>query len=103
MENQSTTRTPYPSDVSDEEWAFSEPFLTLMDPNAPQREHDLREVYNGVRYVLRTGGGWRYVPHDLPPWWVVYQQYRRWLAAGCFEALLEAQGDSIVARKPQQG
>ena len=88
MENKSTRRS-YPSDVSDEEWAFIEPFLTLIHADSPQREYDLRDVYNGVRYVLRTGCPWRYLPHDLPPWWAVYQQYRRWLEAGCFEDLLE--------------
>lgn len=84
------TRKPYPSDVSDEEWAFIEPFLTLIRPDAPQREHDLREVYNGVRYVMRTGCAWRYLPHDLPPWEAVYQQHVRWIEAGCYEDLLTA-------------
>ena len=82
------TRKPYPSDVSDEEWAFVAPYLTLMDPQAPQREHDLREVFDGLRWVVRTGSPWRYLPHDLPPWASVYQQTRRWMAAGVFEAIV---------------
>jgi transposase len=44
-----------------------------------QREHDLRAVFNAVRYVARTGGPGRYLPNDLPPWFVVYQQMQRWL------------------------
>jgi transposase len=48
----------------------------------------LREVFNAVRYVAKTGCPWRWVPGDLPPWAAVYQQMRRWLAAGCFEALV---------------
>lgn len=60
-------RTPYPSDVTDEEWELVAPYLTLMTEDAPQREHSLREVFNGLRYVVRTGGAWRYLPHDLPP------------------------------------
>ena len=82
------TRNPYPTDVSDEEWALVAPYLTLMTPDAPQRVHDLREVFNGLRYVVRGGVSWRMLPNDLPPWRAVYQQTQRWLAAGCFEALV---------------
>lgn len=53
-----------------------------------QREHDLREVFNGLRWVVRTGSPWRYMPHDLPPWEAVYQQTRRWLDAGVFEDMV---------------
>lgn len=84
----SSTRTPYPSDVSDDEWAFVAPYLTLLSEDASQRRHDLREVYNGVRYIVKTGAHWRMLPHDLPPWPAVYQQMRRWLAAGCFENIV---------------
>jgi transposase len=82
------TRKPYPSDVSDEEWAFAAPYLALVREDAPQRSHDLREVLNGLRWVVRTGSPWRYMPHDLPPWEAVYQQTRRWLKAGVFEAMV---------------
>jgi transposase len=81
-------RKPYPSDVSDEEWAFVAPYLTLMTEDAPQREHALREVFNGLRYIVRGGIPWRMMPHDLPPWYTVYQQTQRWLKAGVFEALV---------------
>ena len=77
-------RKPYPSDVSDEEWSFVAPYLTLMRDDAPQREHDLREIFNGLRWIVRTGSPWRYMPNDLPPWEAVYQQTQRWIAAGVF-------------------
>jgi transposase len=82
------TRKPYPSDVCDEEWAFVAPYLTLVREDAPQRNHDLREVFNGLRWIVRTGSAWRYMPHDLPPWEAVYQQTRRWLSAGVFEQMV---------------
>jgi transposase len=82
------TRKPYPSDVSDEEWAFVAPYLALVREDAPQRNHELREVFNGLRWLVRTGSPWRYVPHDLPPWEAVYQQTQRWLRAGVFEAMV---------------
>jgi transposase len=78
----------YPSDVSDEEWAFLAPYLTLMHEDAPQRHHPLRELFNGLRFIARTGLQWRFMPNDLPPWPAVYQQTRRWLAAGVFEAII---------------
>lgn len=83
-----STHKPYPSDVSDEEWAFAAPYLTLMDPEAPQREHDLREVFNALRWIVRTGSPWRYIPNDLPPYSAVYQQTQRWISAGVFEAMV---------------
>lgn len=81
-------RKAYPSDVSDEEWALVAPYLTLMTEDAPQREFPLREVFNGLRWIVRTGAQWRWLPHDLPPWPVVYQQSRRWMKAGVFESLV---------------
>src|SRR5690349_11397656 len=103
-----STRKPYPSDVSDDEWAFVVPYLTLMNENAPQRDYPLREVFNALRWLVRTGSPWRYLPNDLPPWrylpndlppwrylpndlppWpTVYQQTKRWIKAGCFESIV---------------
>jgi len=80
-----TTRKPYPSDVSDAEWEFLLPYLTLMREDAPQRCNDLREVFNALRYVVKTGCQWRMLPHDFPDWTVVYQQARRWVQADVFE------------------
>ena len=60
---------PYPTDVSDEEWAFVAPYLSLIRPDAPQRRYDPREVFNGLRWIMRTGSPWRYLhparfPHE---------------------------------------
>jgi transposase len=79
----------YPSDVSDEEWAFVAPYLALCREDSEQREYSLRAVFNGLRYIVRTGGQWRYMPNDLPPWTVVYQQTQRWIRAQCFETMVE--------------
>ena len=59
-----------------------------MTPEAPQRHHDLRELFNGLRRIVRSGAGWRDMPHDLPPWFAVYQQARRWMDAGVFEEIV---------------
>ncbi len=97
-------RRAYPSDVSDDEWALLAPYLTLMTEEAPQREYALREVFNGLRYIVRTGMQWRFMPNDLPPWYTVYQQTRRWVKAGVFEALvhdLRSVLREIEGRQPQ--
>jgi transposase len=56
-----------------------------MREDAPQREYPLRDLFNAIRYVVRTGCQWRFLPHDLPPWTAVYQQARLWMQAGVFE------------------
>ena len=82
------TREGYPSDVADDEWAFVAPYLTLMKEDAFQRAYSLREGFNGLRYIVRTGVQWRMMPNDLPPWYTVYQQPQRWLNAGVFADLV---------------
>ena len=84
----SLSRKPYPSDVSDEEWSLVAPYVTLMREDAEQRTHDLREVFNVLRWIVRAGAPWRMLPNDFPPWEAVYQRTQRWLRAGCFEALV---------------
>jgi transposase len=61
-----TTRKSYPSDVLDAEWVFLLPYLSLMREDAPQRQYPLRDLFNAVRYLMRTGCQWRYLPNDLP-------------------------------------
>lgn len=82
-------RKPYPSDVSEEEWALVAPYLALVREDAAQRVHPLREVFNGLRYLVRTGAPWRMLPNDLPPWEAVYQQTQRWIRAGTFEQIVQ--------------
>jgi transposase len=99
-----TTRKSYPSDVSDAEWAFLLPYLTLMREDAPQREYPLRELFNAVRYVVKTSCQWRFLPHDFPPWTAVYQQARRWVQAGIFEEIchdLRVILRLVLEREPQ--
>src|SRR5829696_9536181 len=88
METTIPTRKPYPTDVSDEEWAFVVPSLALMTPDAPQRRHDLREVVNALRWIVRAGSPWRMLPTTFPPWAAVYQQTQRGIAAGCFDTMV---------------
>jgi transposase len=100
----SPQRRPYPSDVSDEEWAFVAPYLSLLPQTAAQRRHELREVFNALRWMVRSGAPWRMLPVHFPPWEAVYQQTRRWIAASSFEAMvhdLRLLVRVAAGRKPQ--
>jgi transposase len=85
-------RKSYASDVRDEEWAFCAIYLTLMTEQAPQRVYPLREIFNALCYLVKMGGVWRMMPHDLPPWHLVYHQAkhgfvllpRRWVMERSF-------------------
>jgi transposase len=88
QKRQRPVRSGYPSDVTDEEWELVAPYLILMDQDAPQREYALRDVFNALRWIARAGAPWRMMPHDLPPWQVVYQQTQRWLRAGVFDEIV---------------
>ena len=82
-------RRGYLTDVSDEELSFVLPYLLLSRSDNASREHDLRAIFNAVRYVVKGGNQWRLIPNDLPPWPAAYQQMRRWMRAGCFERIVE--------------
>jgi transposase len=62
-----TTTQTLSLDVTDDEWAFVSPYLVLMDEATPQRTYDLREVFNALRWTVRTGAPRHMLPHDLPP------------------------------------
>jgi transposase len=61
------------------------PYLLLRREDSAHWEHDLQAVFNGVRYIARTGSQWRFMPHDYSPWPVIYQQMQRWMRPGCFK------------------
>ncbi|NEO71693.1 transposase [Moorena sp. SIO3H5] len=69
---------PYPSDLSDTQWEIIEPLLPKPLPRGPKANVDLREVVNGIFYLLGEGCRWRAIPHDLPPWQTVSSYFRKW-------------------------
>src|SRR6266536_6702708 len=69
----------YPTDLTDEEWAKVEPLLPRRSKRGRPREVDLREIMNAIRYLVRTGCGWRMLPTDFPPWETVYWWFRRFV------------------------
>ncbi len=79
----------YPTDLTDEQWKLVAPLLPAAKPGGRPRSVDLREVLNGIFYVIRGGVPWRMLPHDLPPWGTVHYYYRRWRLDGPWEKILK--------------
>lgn len=76
------TRLPYPTDLTDAQWALLVPLLPAPAPTGHPREHDLREIVNALLYMTHTGCHWRAVPHDLPPWSAVRYYFDQWTVNG---------------------
>jgi len=81
-------RTPYPTDLTDEQWKLIEPMLPPAKPGGRPRETDLREVFNALLYLNRAGCPWRMLPHEFPPWPTVYNYFRAWMNGGTWHDLL---------------
>src|ERR1043165_6726218 len=80
-------RTIYPSDLTDAQWAVLEPLIPPAEPGGRSRTVDMREVLNGINYLVRTGCAWRFLPHDLPPWGTVHYDFWRWQQDGTWETI----------------
>lgn len=78
-------RSRYPTDLTDDEWRVLEPLIPPAKPGGRPRSVDPREVVNAIRYVLRSGGAWRLLPHEFPKWPTVYAYFRRWEHDGTWE------------------
>jgi putative transposase len=81
------SRKPYPSDLSDAEWEILKALIPPAKTGGRPRRCNLREVLNGIFYVLRSGCAWRLLPHDLPPWQTVYHYFRNWRSCGIWEKI----------------
>ncbi len=82
-------RLPYPTDIPDAEWAILEPLLPAAKRLGRPRA-DLRQVFNAIRYVTRSGAQWRMVPRDLVPWGTAWSYFRRWREDGTWQRLHDA-------------
>jgi|SRR5258707_2952710 len=82
-------RKPYPSDLTDEQWAVLEPLIPQPWPGGRPRTTDMREVLNALFYHVREGGSWRALPHDFPPWKTVYNYFQWWTWDGTWQSLLD--------------
>jgi putative transposase len=86
--NTGMERTPYPTDLTDEQWKLVEPSLPDAKAGGRPRKTDLREVLNALFYLVRSGCQWRMIPHEFPPWRTCYNYYRAWIQDGTWDELL---------------
>jgi putative transposase len=82
-------RKPYPSDLTDEQWAVIEPLIPVHTTGRP-REVDMREVLNAIFYLNRSGCQWDMLPHDLPAKSTVYDHFKQWRDDGTWQTILDA-------------
>jgi putative transposase len=80
-------RKPYPTDLSDKEWALLEPLVPAVKSGGRPARWERREIANAIFYVVRSGCTWRQLPHDFPPWQTVFYSFRTWRRDGTLEAL----------------
>jgi putative transposase len=81
------TRKAYKTDITDAQWQILEPLIPPAKAGGHPRTVNMREVVNGIFYVLRTGCGWEMLPHDLPPYSTVYHYFRRWQKTGVWQQM----------------
>ncbi len=92
-------RRPYPSDLSDEEWALLEPLLASSERRGRPPKWPARRVADAVFYLLRSGCAWRMLPREYPPWQTVYYHFRRWRIDGRLRRAHDALRAKVRARE----
>ena len=81
------SRRAYATDMPEDEWQLAERLFPVDKLGGRRRTTNLREVVNGIRYMLRTGCAWRLLPHEFPPWQTVYRYFRYWMQSGVWQAI----------------
>jgi putative transposase len=96
-------RTPYPSDLTDEQWKLIEPFIPQAKPGGRPRTVNIKQVVNAILYLSRTGCSWRMLPHEFPPWGTVHYYYRQFRLQGLWPKIHDCLREQVrrqAGRKP---
>jgi len=95
-------RRSYPSDLTEQEWAILEPLIPPAKPGGRPRTTDMREVLNAILYLDRTGGQWRALPHEYPPWSTVWSYFRKWRNDGTWKRMHTALRKQVRVKQGRQ-
>jgi putative transposase len=82
-------RQPYPTDITEAQWAMLEPEVPAPRPGGRPRKTDMREVLNAIFYITHEGCTWRALPHDFPPWRTVYNYFDAWKRDGTWDRIID--------------
>ncbi len=101
-------RKPYPTDLTDHEWTLIEPYVPQAKWGGRPEHYPKQEILNGILYIVRGGCAWRLLPHDFPPWQIVYHYFWIWRQDGSWQRMHDLlRGDVRVAigkhRQPSAG
>jgi len=101
-------RLPYPTDLTDHEWHVIQHLVPQAKPGGRPEDYPKREILNAIFYLLRSGCSWRMLPHDLPPWRIVYYYFWTWRRDGTWQIMHDLlRGDVRAAggkrRQPSAG
>jgi putative transposase len=97
-------RKPYPTDLSEREWHLIKHLVPAAKAGGRPERYPKREILNGIFYIVRGGCAWRLLPHDFPPWQIVYHYFWRWRQDGTWQVMHDLlRGDvRVAAGKPRQ-
>ncbi len=84
------TRLAYPTDLTDTEWRILSSLVPAPAPNGRPVDYPRREIVNALLYFNRAGCSWRLLPHDLPPYPIVYYYFKTWRDNGTWTAIHDA-------------
>ena len=93
----------YPSDMSDAQWKIICPLIPAAKPGGRPREAQMREIVNGILYMVRGGCSWRMLPKEYGPWQTVYGYFRTFRRAGVWPQIHEALREKVrrkAGKKP---
>jgi putative transposase len=97
-----TSLKVYACDLSDQEWAILEPSIPEAKPGGRPRSVDIRQILNGIFYMLRSGCAWRLLPHDYPAWSMVYDYFGKWRYAGVWEQIVTTLRERVRVQAGRQ-